>query len=91
MRWLRSSIARNPVESQETRPSSTVFLTSQRHPEKLPEVLSQMHLSNKLDVVKGPQMAGGHLQIAHPPGPRFPDLHSSTWTILLAVSLFDHN
>ena len=54
-------------------------------------LLSQMHLSNKLDVVKGPQMAGGHLQIAHPPGPRFPDLHSSTWTILLAVSLFDHN
>ena len=33
-----SSIARNPVESRETRPSSTVSLTSQRHPEKLSEV-----------------------------------------------------
>ena len=33
-----SSIARNPVESQEMRPSSTVSLTSQRHPEKLPVV-----------------------------------------------------
>ena len=33
-----SSIARKPVESRETRPSSTVSLTSQRHPENLPEV-----------------------------------------------------
>ena len=33
-----SSIARNLVESREMRPSSTVSLTSQRHPEKLPEV-----------------------------------------------------
>ena len=30
-----SSIARNPVESRETRPSSTVSLTSQRHPASL--------------------------------------------------------
>ena len=33
-----SSIAPNPVESQEAPPNSTVFLTSQRQPEKLPEV-----------------------------------------------------
>ena len=33
-----SSIAANPVESQEASPSSIVSLTSQRHPEKLPEV-----------------------------------------------------
>ena len=33
-----SSIARNPVESREAPPNSTVSLTSQRHPEKLPEV-----------------------------------------------------
>ena len=32
-----SSIARNPVESREAPPNSTVSLTSQRHPEKLPE------------------------------------------------------
>ena len=34
-----SSIAPNPVESQEAPPNSTVSLTSQRHPEKLPEVI----------------------------------------------------
>ena len=33
-----SSIARNPVESREAPPNSTVPLTSQRHPEKLHEV-----------------------------------------------------
>ena len=33
-----SSIAPNPVESREAPPNSTVSLTSQRHPEKLPEV-----------------------------------------------------
>ena len=33
-----SSIAPNPVESQEAPPNSTVSLTSQRQPEKLPEV-----------------------------------------------------
>ena len=33
-----SSIAANPVESREASPSSIVSLTSQRHPEKLPEV-----------------------------------------------------
>ena len=33
-----SSIAPNPVESQEAPPKSTVSLTSQRHPEKLPDV-----------------------------------------------------
>ena len=33
-----SSIAPNPVESPEAPPKSTVSLTSQRHPEKLPEV-----------------------------------------------------
>ena len=33
-----SSIATNPVESQEAPPNSAVSLTSQRHPEKLPEV-----------------------------------------------------
>ena len=33
-----SSIAPNPVESREAHPNSTVSLTSQRHPEKLPEV-----------------------------------------------------
>ena len=33
-----SSIAPNPVESREAPPYSTVFLTSHRHPEKLPEV-----------------------------------------------------
>ena len=33
-----SSIAANPVESQEASPSSIVSLTSQRHPETLPEV-----------------------------------------------------
>ena len=33
-----SSIAANPVESREASPSSIVYLTSQRHPEKLPEV-----------------------------------------------------
>ena len=32
------SIAPNPVESQELPPNSTVFLTSHRHHEKLPEV-----------------------------------------------------
>ena len=32
------SIAPNPVESREAPPNSTVSLTSQRHPEKLPEV-----------------------------------------------------
>jgi len=40
-----SSIARNPVESRETRPSSTVSLTSQRHPEKLPEVTSTIRVN----------------------------------------------
>ena len=35
-----SSIAPNPVESQEAPPNSTVSLNSQRHPEKLPEVNS---------------------------------------------------
>ena len=34
-----SSIAPNPVESREAPPNSTVFLTSQRHPEKLPELI----------------------------------------------------
>ena len=34
----RSSIAPNQVESQEASPKSTVFLTFQRHTEKLPEV-----------------------------------------------------
>ena len=33
-----SSIAANPVKSREASPSSIVSLTSQRHPEKLPEV-----------------------------------------------------
>ena len=33
-----SSIARTTVESQEAPPNSTVFLTSHRHHEKLPEV-----------------------------------------------------
>ena len=33
-----SSIAPNRVESREAPPKSTVFLTSHRHPEKLPEV-----------------------------------------------------
>ena len=33
-----SSIAQNPVESREATPNSTVSLTFQRHPEKLPEV-----------------------------------------------------
>ena len=33
-----SSIAPNPVESQEAPPNPTVSLTSQRHPEKLPGV-----------------------------------------------------
>ena len=33
-----SSIATNPVEPQEAPPNSAVSLTSQRHPEKLPEV-----------------------------------------------------
>ena len=33
-----SSIAPNPVESREAPPKSTVFLTYNRHPEKLPEV-----------------------------------------------------
>ena len=33
-----SSIAPNPVESREAPPKSTVSLTSQRHPEKLPNV-----------------------------------------------------
>ena len=33
-----SSIAPNPVESQEAHPNSTVFLTSHRHPEKFREV-----------------------------------------------------
>ena len=33
-----SSIAPNPVESRETPPNCTVSLTSQRHPENLPEV-----------------------------------------------------
>ena len=33
-----SSIAPNPVESQEAPPNSTVYLTSHRHHEKLPEV-----------------------------------------------------
>ena len=33
-----SSIAPKPVESREAPPKSTVSLTSQRHPEKLPEV-----------------------------------------------------
>ena len=32
------SIATKPVESREARPKSTVCLTSQRHPEKLPKV-----------------------------------------------------
>ena len=32
------SIAPKPVESREATPNSTVSLTSQRHPEKLPEV-----------------------------------------------------
>ena len=32
------SIAAKPVESREARPKSTVCLTSQRHPEKLPKV-----------------------------------------------------
>ena len=40
-----SSIARNPVESRETRPSSTVSLISQRHPEKLPEVTSTIRVN----------------------------------------------
>ena len=31
-------VATKPVESQEARPKSTVCLTSQRHPEKLPKV-----------------------------------------------------
>ena len=35
-----SSIAPNPVESREAPPNSIVSLTSQRHPEKLPEVTS---------------------------------------------------
>ena len=35
-----SSIAPNPVESREAPPNSTVSLTSQRHPEKLPELTS---------------------------------------------------
>ena len=33
-----SSIVPNPVESREAPPNSTVFLTSHRHPRKLPEV-----------------------------------------------------
>ena len=33
-----SSIAPNPVEFRDAPPNSTVSLTSQRHPEKLPEV-----------------------------------------------------
>ena len=33
-----SSIAPNPVEASEAPPNSTVFLTSQRNPEKLTEV-----------------------------------------------------
>ena len=37
-----SSIAPNPVESQQTPPNSTVFLTSHRHPEKLPRLPSQV-------------------------------------------------
>ena len=37
-----SSIAPNPVESREAPPNSTVSLTSQRHPEKLPEVTEQV-------------------------------------------------
>ena len=40
-----SSIARKPVESRETRPSFTVSLTSQRHPEKLPEVTSTIRVN----------------------------------------------
>ena len=40
-----SSIARNPVESRETRPRSTVSLSSQRHPEKLPEVTSTIRVN----------------------------------------------
>ena len=32
------SIALNRLESREAPPNSTVYLTSQRHPEKLPEV-----------------------------------------------------
>ena len=32
------SIAAKPEESREARPKSTVCLTSQRHPEKLPKV-----------------------------------------------------
>ena len=40
-----SSIARKPVESRETRPSSPVSLTSQRHPEKLPEVTSAIRVN----------------------------------------------
>ena len=35
-----SSIAPNPVDSRKATPNSTVYLTSQRHPEKLPEVTS---------------------------------------------------
>ena len=37
-----SSIAPNPVESQQTPANSTVFLTSHRHPEKLPRLPSQV-------------------------------------------------
>ena len=40
LRTMPSSIAPNPVESREVPPNSTVSLTSQRHPEKLPEVIS---------------------------------------------------
>ena len=37
-----SSIAPNPVEYREAPPNSTVFLTSHRHPEKLPRLPSQV-------------------------------------------------
>ena len=48
-----SSIARNPVESREMRPSSTVSLTSQRHPEKLPEVTGTQSPLLQLQVLQG--------------------------------------
>ena len=38
LRMRPSSIAPNPVESRETPSNSTVSLTSQRHPENLPEI-----------------------------------------------------
>ena len=38
-----SSIKTNPVESREARPKSTVCLTSQRHPEKLPNWFFKSH------------------------------------------------